>query len=190
MQGSWCDNVTIVFFLYDFFRDETPARLLHASLHLAALGARLFEWWHVYTGSITSSDSGHSTTSHCSTGEGLIHPYQRCPSPPRPPIGMYEFFFSTSLSFNRPTRSLDLWQLTRFVDYFCFFLFRHLKTTLIHFFHLGFPLFRFIRKKNISVHCFPIFWSGTPIRKMFVSNNTSFQAWFCWFFSCCFVLEM
>ncbi|XP_044766856.1 rap guanine nucleotide exchange factor 2-like isoform X3 [Coccinella septempunctata] len=39
------------------------------------------------SGSVTSSDSGHSTTSHCSTGDGLVHPYQRCPSPPRPPIG-------------------------------------------------------------------------------------------------------
>ncbi|XP_063910805.1 rap guanine nucleotide exchange factor 6 isoform X7 [Zophobas morio] len=43
------------------------------------------------TGSVTSSDSGHSTMSHCTTssGEGTIgltHPYQpRCPSPPRHP---------------------------------------------------------------------------------------------------------
>ncbi|XP_045464379.1 rap guanine nucleotide exchange factor 2 isoform X5 [Harmonia axyridis] len=39
------------------------------------------------TGSVTSSDSGHSTTSHSSTGDGLVHPYQRCSSPPRPPLG-------------------------------------------------------------------------------------------------------
>jgi Rap guanine nucleotide exchange factor 2 len=52
----------------------------------------------VTSGSVTSSDSGHSTMSHCTTssGEGtlgLSHPYQpRCPSPPRhpPPLpGMY-----------------------------------------------------------------------------------------------------
>ncbi|XP_068904541.1 rap guanine nucleotide exchange factor 6 isoform X9 [Tenebrio molitor] len=45
----------------------------------------------VTSGSVTSSDSGHSTMSHCTTssGEGtlgLSHPYQpRCPSPPRHP---------------------------------------------------------------------------------------------------------
>ncbi|XP_064216044.1 rap guanine nucleotide exchange factor 6 isoform X4 [Tribolium castaneum] len=45
----------------------------------------------VTSGSVTSSDSGHSTMSHCTTssGEGTIglsHPYQaRCPSPPRHP---------------------------------------------------------------------------------------------------------
>ncbi|KAK9885869.1 hypothetical protein WA026_013744 [Henosepilachna vigintioctopunctata] len=50
------------------------------------------------SGSVTSSDSGHSTTSHSSSGEGLLHPYQRCPSPPRPPLGMYTSPFGFGFS--------------------------------------------------------------------------------------------
>lgn len=63
----------------------------HISRILYLLLEHVHECGHVYTGSVTSSDSGHSTMSHCTTssGEGTIglsHPYQaRCPSPPRHP---------------------------------------------------------------------------------------------------------